>query len=191
MPRNPIQEERIKRYFIDATKEIIISEGHETLSVRNISQKAGYSYATLYNYFKGISGLTTECIKDFQLDCSAYISKKVENNNSGKIKLKSILAAYIDYLVEYQSLFNLFYVVKLSNNKANQSIVLFLDKLCESEFQFCIENKIYSKEQVYDIKEKIKYMIPGILLSYINRNYPKEYVDFKKSRDYQLDMIIS
>ena len=52
MERKKIQEERIRGYFIQATKEILKGEGLSALSVRNIADRAGYSYATLYNYFK-------------------------------------------------------------------------------------------------------------------------------------------
>ena len=52
MEKKEIQEQRMRGYFIQATKEIIKGEGIKSVSVRNIADRAGYSYATLYNYFK-------------------------------------------------------------------------------------------------------------------------------------------
>ena len=53
---NIIQEERIRKYFIDAAKELIRGEGLSVVTARNVAERAGYSYATLYNYFKDIRG---------------------------------------------------------------------------------------------------------------------------------------
>ena len=64
MDKKIIQEERMKGYFIQATKEILKGEGLRAASVRNIADQAGYSYATLYNYFKDIKELIFVCIKD-------------------------------------------------------------------------------------------------------------------------------
>ena len=57
----------MRGYFIQAAKEILKGEGLESMSVRNIADQAGYSYATLYNYFKDVKDLILECIKDFSL----------------------------------------------------------------------------------------------------------------------------
>ncbi len=69
MERKQIQEQRIKNYFIQATKDLLKGEGLRTVSVRNIADRAGYSYATLYNYFKDVKDLVFECVKDFQEEC--------------------------------------------------------------------------------------------------------------------------
>ena len=55
MKNKIIQEQRIKGYVIQAAKEILKGEGLKSISVRNIADQAGYSYATLYNYFKDIN----------------------------------------------------------------------------------------------------------------------------------------
>ena len=62
MEKKQIQEQRIKSYFIQATKEILKGEGLKCISVRNIADKAGYSYATLYNYFKDVQDLIHEMV---------------------------------------------------------------------------------------------------------------------------------
>ena len=49
MKNKEIQEKRMRDYFIQATREILKGEGIESISVRNIADRAGYSYATLYN----------------------------------------------------------------------------------------------------------------------------------------------
>ncbi len=65
MKNKEVQELRMKNYFIQATKEILKGEGLQAVSVRNVADKAGYSYATLYNYFKDITELIFVCVNDF------------------------------------------------------------------------------------------------------------------------------
>ena len=60
MEKKEIQEQRMRQYFIDAAKEIIKGEGLKCISTRNVSDRAGYSYATMYNYFKNINDLIYE-----------------------------------------------------------------------------------------------------------------------------------
>ena len=63
MRNRQIQEERIKTYFLDSAKNLLRAEGLKGVSVRNVAYRAGYSYATLYNYFKDIE-------KDHLCPCS-------------------------------------------------------------------------------------------------------------------------
>ena len=62
MDKKSILEQRMKGYFIQAAMEILRGEGIKDLSVRNVAEKAGYSYATLYNYFKDLNELLSLCI---------------------------------------------------------------------------------------------------------------------------------
>ena len=90
MNRKEIQEERMKNYFIDATKEIITGEGIKALSVRSIAEKAGYSFATLYNYFKDVKDLIFYCVQDFSQECREYVVSRTENEERKKTKIKKI-----------------------------------------------------------------------------------------------------
>ena len=190
MTKNPIQEERMKRYFLEATKEILTSEGISSLSVRSVAKRAGYSYATLYNYFKGLPELVSFSILDFQKDCTKYIQEKTSRLESGNQKIKSIVRAYVDYFVQYPSLFNLFFIEGLYSHKINHSAALFLDSLCQKEFDFCVKNNLYSKEQAIELQQKNRYMTSGILLIYLNRSYPADYNEFVEQLENQLNSIM-
>jgi AcrR family transcriptional regulator len=74
MKNKEIQEQRMRGYFIQATKNILKGEGLKSISVRNIADQAGYSYATLYNYFKDVNELIFLCVNDFQEECLKRLS---------------------------------------------------------------------------------------------------------------------
>ena len=80
MDKKEIQERRMKGYFIDATKELLKGEGLSAVSVRSVADKAGYSYATLYNYFKDLNDLIFECVRDFQTEWECFFSIRTDSN---------------------------------------------------------------------------------------------------------------
>lgn len=57
MNKKEIQKKRIMSYFIEATNQIIEEEGIDTITIRSVSDIAGYNSATLYNYFKNLDHL--------------------------------------------------------------------------------------------------------------------------------------
>lgn len=55
--KRDIQRQRTIRYFIDAANTIAKNEGISRITIRNVSDLAGYNSATLYNYFENIEQL--------------------------------------------------------------------------------------------------------------------------------------
>lgn len=52
-----LQKKRMISYFLNATLEIIEGEGIEKVTIRKVSDIAGYNSATLYNYFENLDHL--------------------------------------------------------------------------------------------------------------------------------------
>lgn len=195
MEKKEIQEQRMKGYFIQATKEIIKGEGIKSVSVRNIADRAGYSYATLYNYFKDIKDLIFECVKDFQVECVEFVARETKNYPHGIKKVKSHIKSYVKYFVQYPGIFELFFLERISdisNKQSNiQLIHSFIDRIYSDEWNYCIDNKIIKAENHEIIKDQIRYVVTGLLLFYINRLYPHSYNNFMEIIDIQLDNILS
>lgn len=57
MGRKSLQKKRIMKYFIDASIKIIETEGVSNVTIRKVSDLAGYNSATLYNYFENLDHL--------------------------------------------------------------------------------------------------------------------------------------
>lgn len=57
-PKSQIRQERIMTYFIEAADTIIRDEGIRGVTIRKTADLAGYTSATLYNYFDDLSHLT-------------------------------------------------------------------------------------------------------------------------------------
>jgi len=189
-----LQERRMKEYFVQATKEIITGEGIKALSVRSIAEKAGYSFATLYNYFKDVKELIFYCVEEFASECGDYVVNRAKEEERGIPKLKKIVKAYVEYMVQYPGVFDLFYIEKIAVDgksvSASDKIVNFLDELCEGEMEYCISQGIFSAGEGIEKMSSIRNSITGVLVLYMNRQYPKSYYDFVVSVNRQLDNIL-
>lgn len=189
-----VQEQRMRGYFIQAAKEILKGEGLQVASVRNIADQAGYSYATLYNYFKDIKDLIFVCVQDFQDECTEFVIHEAENTPRGIEKVKLIIKSYTKYFIQYPGIFELFFLEKISdisNKNSNIKLIYtFLDRLCAEEWDYCINENIITAEEADIQKSQIRYIVTGLLLFYINRRYPDSYSEFMEIIDRQLNYII-
>jgi AcrR family transcriptional regulator len=192
MDRKKIQEQRMKEYFIQATKEILKGEGMKALSVRSIAEKAGYSFATLYNYFKDVKDLVFFCVKDFQKECEEHVKLKSGKTERGKKRIAAIVEAYMDYFVQYPGVFDLFFMERLApvaDSKTGEAITRFLDELCEEEINYCIAKSILTKKEATQMLPGLRSASTGLLLLYLNRHSPPSYDDFLIQTKQQLDTI--
>jgi len=196
MVKNQIQEERMKGYFIQATKEILRSEGLRLISVRNIADKAGYSYATMYNYFKDVKDLVFECVQDFLQECDEFIIDEVKGIEPGIERVRAINKAYIKYFVQYPGIFELFYIEKTTDLAHKQptieTIDRFLGEITKQDWQVAIDAKLVEAEGAELLQEQIKFFVIGVLITYMNRLVNSNYHDIMNMIDkhlsYMLDM---
>ena len=195
MDKKQIQEQRMKSYFIEAAKELLKGEGLSVVNVRNVADKAGYSYATLYNYFKDLNDLIFECVKDFQAECESTVKRKTKDNEQGKEKLKATVLTYVQYFTDYLGVFDLFFIERMGNIGKKQTIseliYTFLDRLCEPHWEYCIAQNEYDRESAGKKKVQLRFCVMGILLFYQNRFQPESYKDFITLLECQIDEIIA
>jgi len=182
MNNKEIKEKRLKGYFIEAAKEILKGEGLECANVRNIAERAGYSYATLYNYFKDLKELIFECTKDFCDECKDFVTAQVQELPDGMEKIKKIIMAYINFFVQYYSIFELFFLERISGMGIKRDsikvILKLLDDLCSKQWEYSIKNNLIDKQSALKNMELLRYTVTGLLLFYINRRHPDTYNDF-------------
>lgn len=194
MGNKEIQEQRMKGYFIEASKDILKGEGLKSISVRNIAERAGYSYATLYNYFSDVKDLIFECVVDFQEECEVFIKAETKKSQPGLEKIKAVAKAYMKYFIQYPGIFELFFLEKTSDLARKQNtaelIYTFFDKVCAEQWDYCIQNKIVKKIEVELMKQTLKNMVAGLLLFYINRRQPATYKEFTELTEMQLNNIL-
>ncbi|MGD8780642.1 MAG: TetR/AcrR family transcriptional regulator [Ignavibacteria bacterium] len=194
MKNKEIQEQRMKQYFIQATKDILKGEGLKCVSVRNVAERAGYSYATLYNYFSDAKDLIFECVKDFLEECEEFVFNEVKSSSRGLKRIKQILKAYIKYFIQYPGIFELFFLEKtteLGYKKPTLKMIYdFLDKLCEDDWNYCVKKKQLKARDAAAMRDTAHHAVIGMLLFYINRRQPETYKEFTEITEAQLNYIL-
>lgn len=194
MDKKALQEQRMRGYFIQATKELLRGEGLKSVSVRNIADHAGYSYATLYNYFRDVKDLIFECVKDFQEECESLVKEETRTLPRGRDRLKGIVNSYIKYFIQYPGIFELFFIESVSDigtqRKTVDVIYRFLDGLLSDEWEYCIDNSIFSREEADNKNDQLRYCITGMLLFYLNRKTPETYDEFVVSIEKNLNILL-
>lgn len=79
MTNKAIQRSRMWKYFIEATVEIIETEGMHQVTIRKVADRAGYNSATIYNYFNELSHLiffaSMKMLKSYVEDVTTYIAR--------------------------------------------------------------------------------------------------------------------
>ena len=98
MDKKKIQRERVRGYFLEASIKIIKEEGLENLTTKKIGDSAGYSYATIYNYFENFNELICLSMESIALECAKYITENLEGES-----LYEISSNFIDLMVDFNA----------------------------------------------------------------------------------------
>ena len=190
-----IQESRIRGYFIEAAKETLKGEGLKAVNVRTVSERAGYSFATLYNYFKDLNELIFICVKDFMDECETFTREQSMKFAPGRDGLKARMKACINYFVQYPGIFELFYVERMNDIGARQPtarmIYEFTDRLGAEDIAVMIKNGEIDTEVAENIRLNLRNTIPGLLLLYNNRLQPSDYKEFISMAERQIDLSLT
>lgn len=191
MVKNKVQELRMKGYFVDAATEIIRGEGLVCVSARNVAERAGYSYATLYNYFKDIQELILECVRGFCVECGEFVENESESDLRGVPRIKLIAKAYAKYFLQYPGIFQLFFIEGVSEIKNQSRPIhlinsLFFDLTAE-EWKFMITSKEMSQEDADMIMNQLRFGLTGMLLLFLNRHSPASFSEFVSQLDKYLE----
>lgn len=109
-----VKEERVKQYFVNAAMEIIRAEGIEAASARTIAERAGYSYATIYNYFDDIDALLFHAIQGFMQECSDFVEENIQKAKNEEKMLYNLAKVYSAFFLQYPALLKLLHCQKIN-----------------------------------------------------------------------------
>lgn len=103
------QRIRVMSYFVRAALEVMKEEGIEYLTVRKVSQKAGYNQATLYNYFENLDYLIAFASIRYLYDYHISLTTDVDQIEDDELRFFAIWERFCYYSFKepkvYQALF--------------------------------------------------------------------------------------
>lgn len=167
-----IQKSRVKRYFIDAAKEILINEGVSNVSVRKIGDATGYSYATVYNYFKNLDHLLWCIGIEFVQEIVKIYDDDFIKDTYTSDDIKQLINQYLNYYFENPNVFKFFFfyqVEELPEDLKGELIRPSLEKILISILENLAQQKIIKHEKVIVISGLIMNSVHGMLLMYFSK----------------------
>ena len=170
MNKKSVQEERMRGYFITAAMELIRAEGIGVVSARNVADRAGYSYATLYNYFRDIRDLVFSCVEGFMAECREFVGREAEGSGTGADGIEAITRGYVKFFVQYPGIFDLLYEQKPSDMATSRSdlakISSFFDTLTEKGWKAARYERGSNIETARKVHARA---VHGLLLFFLKR----------------------
>ncbi|WMJ77494.1 MULTISPECIES: TetR/AcrR family transcriptional regulator [unclassified Sedimentibacter] len=119
-----LKKKRVMLYFIESAANIMANEGVDQLTIRNVSERAGYNSATLYNYFDNFDELkewaSIYCITDYLSECCDILAQRIDSLDN----LMEIWLTYCRYAFQNPQLYSyIFFSSQSSNIQRNLKIV--------------------------------------------------------------------
>ena len=169
--KRSIKSERIKKYFVDAAKEIIIHNGVEGVSVRKVADLAGYSYATIYNYFDDLNALLLDVKASMIRDMITYMGGIQSGKMLGIEELKGLNRMYVGYYLEHPHIFRFFYSFRLNGemSAADQQSFGYTQRWHDT-YEGLVQKGILREADVEIAARSIIYALHGALDLYFSGN---------------------
>jgi AcrR family transcriptional regulator len=171
--KQSFKRKRIKMYFLEAAKEIIIKEGVENVSVRKVADIAGYSYATIYNYFVDLNELLWDVKGMMIKDIAEIIQKKMPESFDDIDSIKRLFRIYIAYYLENPNVFKFFYFNQLNEpNKKTEEVEteLNFDEMWKETFKAFVLNGTLNEKDIEVISKIFIYTVHGMLTLFFSKN---------------------
>lgn len=173
MNNKELQSQRMKRYFIDAAKEILAEDGVKKLSVRKVGDRAGYSYATIYNYFRDLNELLTYCLADMLEDAYRALIAERQEGLDPRAQLIRYGERYFSYFSENPVLFQLLFIEDLGAAPEEVADKMgdlpSVGQLLIESIAACAKASYILEDQVEVLAELLASSIHGKLLFFLKR----------------------
>lgn len=161
------KRDRISKLFIDIAKEMIINEGIQSVSVRKIADEAGYSYATIYNYFDDLGSLLWAVKKDLIKDLIDWMKDYKVTNLNG---IKQLFHRYIEYYIMYPNVFKFFYFYTLNISIDEIEKEFNFSQLWSNTFSVIMDEFHLTIVDIEVISKCLIYSIHGLLTLHFSQN---------------------
>lgn len=193
MTNKEFKRQRMMGYFIDAAIEILDNEGLEAVSARKVAEKAGYSYATIYNYFEDINHLLWHCAPVYVSRLNQQLQPEALPGPSGRDRLRQAIRLYARFFVRHPHGFRFMFLSNLGPPPAELAQWLkqatFNDTLVRLLNQCFAEGSLIPSS-VPALVSLIGFTINGALMFYVSGRMDVSEGEFIAQLDQALDVLL-
>lgn len=155
--------------MIDAVKEIIATEGVDSVTVRKVADIAGYSYATIYNYFSDINELLWYVTADYLDGIIEMFSSIEQKDKTGLALFKEAYKTYVLFYLDNPAVYRFLFFMDLGPppDKVREKLQNpALAKMQTTALEICVSEGRIKKEEIPVIGELLTGFTHGLLLFY-------------------------
>lgn len=169
MDKKSLQRQRMMQYFIDAAKQIIRNEGIREVTVRKVADIAGYSYATIYNYFDDLNTLLWYTVPDYLDEVNNLINQSYIPDSSSIQIIKSGYIAFTKYFLQNPNIYRFLYLTELTEPPDEVAAKIARPALSENRDKVlnrCAEEGFIDKKDVPVIGDLLTATVHGLIFLY-------------------------
>lgn len=159
----------VKKEFIDAAKNIILKDGVAAVTVRKIAEATGYSYATIYHYFKDLDSLLLAVKEQMVADVGAHMMSTDTMSFRDVSDVKRVNRMYVQFYLDNPHIYDFFYSYRFANQTSPNYDLQFQDIWYLTYEPFVASGQL-RKEDVVTVAKTIIYTIQGQLALYFSSN---------------------
>lgn len=89
----------------EAVIKLILKEGFHGASISKIAKEAGVSPATVYIYYENKEVMLQDIYREYSEDIFDYLLNKLNNHNSGKQFIETLVKEYYFYIIDNSEIF--------------------------------------------------------------------------------------
>ena len=165
-----IKKKRVKSFFLEAARDIIISEGVANVTVRKIADITGYSFATIYHYFSDLNELLLETKTLMIHDMMDYMKHHSVEQLDSLEGIKKQNHIFIDYFIKHPNIFVFFYSYRLDYAVTEFTVKTDIGENNGELYQAFVTNGTIKQADVPVITKTIIYSVYGTLAIFFSNN---------------------
>ncbi len=164
-----IKQQRVEGYFIDAAKVIIKNEGPQAVTVRKIADISGYSYGSIYNYYKDLDELMFHVKNSMIIDMintmhqSAKIPQTIED-------IQVINREFANFFMDNPNIYEFYYNFPITTKGKTPIDDIGFNETKLQAYQVFVDKGILAKDDLEAVFWTILCSLYGLLNLYFSSN---------------------
>lgn len=165
-----LKTQRVRSYFVQAAKKIILDEGVENVSVRKVADLAGYTFSTIYNYYNTLNELLQEVKSDIINDLIMHMQQTLPKKVFDIDDIKKQNRLYVKYFIDNPNVFSFFYSYRLHPIEKDRAEVPDFSMQYLETYRGFVESGLITEAEVAALARTFIYSLQGLLALYFSDN---------------------
>jgi AcrR family transcriptional regulator len=102
----------IRRTILEATRELLVQEGYEALSLRKVAERIGYTATTIYRHFQDKDALLYAATEDAFEQLAARLAAAADPASQPFQALERVALGYIDFGLDQPAHYRLLFMTR-------------------------------------------------------------------------------